>query len=60
MPVYRLNWGSESLFESMYFIRRLCTNAKKSGVQILTKKKIVFWFMKEIYYFKINFLDYSV
>jgi len=27
------------LFESMYFIRRLCTNAKKSGVQILTKKE---------------------
>ncbi len=26
MPVYRLNCVSESFFESMYFIRRLCMN----------------------------------
>ena len=49
MPVYRLNCFSESFFESMYFIRRLCTNAKKIRVQKSIKKVLVFWFMKEIY-----------
>jgi len=42
MPVYRLNCVSESFFESMYFIRRLCTNAKKIRVQISIKKVLVF------------------
>jgi len=34
MPIYRLNCVSESFFKTMYFIRRWCTNAKKSAVQI--------------------------
>ena len=38
MPVYRLNCVSESFFESMYFIRRLCMNIENFSVQIISKK----------------------
>ncbi|EXE74178.1 hypothetical protein J583_3145 [Acinetobacter baumannii 83444] len=38
MPVYRLNCVSESFFESMYFIRRLCMNIENFSVQIISKR----------------------
>jgi len=42
MPVYRLNCDSESFFESMYFICRLCTNTQKNRVQIFSEGAVFF------------------